>query len=57
MTRPELLEDLMKRIESALRTLEITKTPGSITAQIHCDSTGPRKIIVTTEEAWSIRNV
>jgi len=49
MKAEDIAEEARRKILAALRGLR--GTPGSVSLTIHCDSTGPRKVVVNTEEA------
>lgn len=55
MDREELLRDLVTVVSRHLDVLESRGSAGSVVATIHCDASGPRKVIVGLEETWPVR--
>ena len=49
---PDIAADVRKKVLAALRQLH--GVPGSVRIEIHCDSTGPRKVIAVIEESWRV---
>lgn len=48
----DISEDVKRKVFAAL--MQLRGTPGSVRVEIHCDSSGPRKVIALTEESWRI---
>lgn len=54
MNRDDFFRDLRARIEAQMDILISSKAPGAIVVGLHFDSSGPRKVVVTTEESYRL---
>jgi len=56
MTRDELLDSIRARAGEYLDKLTTAGLPGSVIVAIHRDSSGVKKVNVSVEESWHVKD-